>query len=96
MPSCDISIYDIAWIDGPYPTDIDNDLFVDAENYCDFNAGSDIDWNNECVTKGIRWSVAYKLCFALCLVYLFASLILIAGAWNYNSRVFGGCTFCCA
>ena len=97
LPSCDVSIYDIAWIDGPYPSDTSEDLFKDAEDYCDFSTSSStVDRNNDCLEKGIRWSVAYKFCFTICLIYMFASLILIAGAWNYHSRVFGGCTFCCA
>ena len=36
LPSCDISIYDMAWVDGPYPSDTDESLFTDAEDYCDF------------------------------------------------------------
>ena len=96
LPSCDISIYDMAWVDGPYPSDTDDSLFTDAEDYCDFKYGSTIDWDNDCLEKGIRWSVAYKLCFTLSLIYLFASMVLIGGAWKYHARVFGGCAFCCA
>ena len=96
LPSCDISIYDVAWRLGPWPDDLSESLVEDAEDYCDIWNGSEIDWDNECVEKGIRWSVAYKFCFALCLIYLLASVVLMGGAWNYHSRVLGGCTFCCA
>ena len=96
LPSCDVSIYDMAWVAGPFPNDIDADLLEDAEDYCDFTYGTSIDWDNDCLEQGIRWSVAYKFCFALCLVYLLSSVVLIGGAWNYHARVLGGCTFCCA
>ena len=49
LPSCDVSIYDIAWVAGPFPSDTDESLFDDAEDYCDFNYGSSIDWDNTCV-----------------------------------------------
>ena len=30
LPSCDISIYDVAWAEGPFPTDIEKSLIDDA------------------------------------------------------------------
>ena len=34
--SCDISYYDTDWMSGPFPSDTDESLFNNAEDYCDF------------------------------------------------------------
>lgn len=50
LPSCDISIYDLAWLNYDWPSDTD---FSDANDYCDVNINSmdmdSIDFDNSCI-----------------------------------------------
>ena len=70
-----------------------------ALDYCDLTDESSIEedfWKNDCIDKGIRWSVVYKLGFSVCLIYTVALAAMIAGAWNLYSRMAGSCFFCLA
>ena len=98
LPSCDWSVYDVAWIAGPFDSDTTQDQFNNAENYCVYEDESfeDLTWDNDCLNKGIRWSVAYKFGFSVCLIYSVALIAMIAGAKNLQSRMVGSCLFCSA
>ena len=99
LPSCSWSVYDVAWIAGPFDSDTTQDQFNNAENYClyeDETFEEDLTWDNDCINKGIRWSVAYKFGFSVCLIYSVALIAMIAGAKNLQSRMVGSCLFCSA
>ena len=99
LPSCSWSVYDVAWMSGPFDSDTTQDQVDNAQDYCDLNENGEIEgeiWDNDCIDKGIRWSVAYKLGFSVCLIYTVALIALIIGAWNLASRMVGSCLFCMA
>ena len=97
VPDCSTSLYDLMWVDGPFSTDLSVDQMDAASSYCDFDENAtEIDWDNHCLTKGIRWSVAYKLGFAVCLIYCISLIVLILGAWVLPARMIGSVGFCCA
>ena len=99
LPSCSWSVYDVAWMAGPFDDDVTTGMIEDALDYCDLNYVDDVAdviWKNDCIDNGIRWSVAYKLGFSVCLIYSVALLAMIGGAWNLYSRMVGSCLFCSA
>ena len=98
LPSCSWSVYDVAWMTGPFSSDTTQDQYDNAMDYCDLNDDSisEATWENDCIDKGIRWSVAYKLGFSVSLIYCVALIAMIAGAWNLYSRMIGSCLFCSA
>ena len=98
LPSCSWSVYDVAWMAGPFSSDTTQDQLEDALDYCDLTEDSieDVNWDNDCIDKGIRWSVAYKLGFSVCLIYSVALIAMIIGAKNLQSRMVGSCLFCSA
>ena len=82
LPGCGRSFYDISWIDGPFDSDLSADVVDNAEEYCDYTDSGNVDWSNTCLKKGIRWSVAYKLGFTVCLLYSLSVALLILGAYQ--------------
>ena len=98
LPPCSQSYYDVAFLFGPFDTSNDNYEKYERNylDYCDIDTGSgiQIDFNEyECVRTGTRWTIVYKLCFAVALIFTFNGCIMTIGAWNYQARMLGSCLF---
>lgn len=51
------------------------------------------DLNNDCVKTGTRWTIVYKLGFAVVLILTVNACIMTLGTWSYPARMLGGCLF---
>ena len=64
-------------------------------DYCDVTLEDDFQMTdfNDCVTTGTRWTIIYKFCFAISLIFTINALIMTVGTWNYQARMLGSCLF---
>jgi len=53
--------------------------------------------DGDCFKQGSRWSIIYTFCGITLILIAVNSLLLAFGAWNFHSRMIGGCCgFCLA
>ena len=89
------------WLGGPFDTsDDDYDKYLsNFIDYCDIQAGpyetaiGYYDLDNDCAYTGTRWTIVYKLGFAVALIFTANACIMTLGAWSYPARMLGTCIF---
>ena len=85
------NVYDTNFIMGPFDTS-DDDYDEYRQNYIDYCNSNDRE-DDFCADTGTRWSIVYKLCFSVTLIFTINACIMTLGAWSYPARMLGSCLF---